>query len=107
VQGLSIKGDRNGTSYQPSVADQFDWATKYYWKVQAYRTSTGLTKDSTKHGRLPSKMTFAAEQSCYYCAPMMRDIPRSQQLQWKTVQTAIPQPVMTFIWHKFAGCNQC
>lgn len=82
---LQLRATVTGTSYQPSVADQLDWATKYYWKVQAYRTSTGLTKDSNQTWAFTVKNEPLPPGKAIIVAPLHDavDIPRSQQLQWK------------------------
>lgn len=85
VASLQLKATVTGTSWQPSIAEQFEWATKYYWKVQAYRTSTGLTRDSSQTWAFTVKDEPLPPSKAVIIAPPHDavDIPRSQQLQWK------------------------
>lgn len=83
IASLTLKATVIGTSYTPNEADQFDFSTKYYWKVQAYH-SNGTTRDSSQtycftvmdEPQPPVKPTIIAPTNDGV------DIPRSQQLQW-------------------------
>jgi hypothetical protein len=81
---LQLKATVTGTSYTPTEADQLEWATKYYWKVQAYRTSTGLTRDSSQTWAFWVQDEPLPPSKADIIAPLMDavDVPRSQQLQW-------------------------
>ncbi|MBN1457693.1 MAG: hypothetical protein JW912_07570 [Sedimentisphaerales bacterium] len=81
---LSLKAVVTGTSYQPSVADQFDWNTKYYWKVRACNNNGTSTYSSEQWD-----FTVMAEPQPpvkpVIVAPLddATDVPRSQSIQWK------------------------
>ena len=85
LTSLQLKATVTGTSYTPTVAEQLEWGIKYYWKVQAYRTSTGLTKDSTQTWAFTVKNEPLPPATPDIMAPAddAVDVSRSQQLQWK------------------------
>lgn len=85
---LSLKATVTGTSYQPSVGDQFDWNAKYYWKVKA-RNNNGTERWSSQQWDFtvmseplpPDKPTIVSPTDT------QTDIARTASLQWKDSTT--------------------